>query len=139
MDWESGNPGGPKIEYFRSEIRIFRPKPRGGSCADLPRSSGIISSPENQHPTMFVNDFHKKKNHRLFKTFFLKNDPSGNHENTTFRASLEPEGPRDRACGKEREILCKIALMRALYDPMAPQLCHFHVPGKLRSFSSFCF
>ena len=46
------------------------------------------------------------------------------------RASLEPQGPRDRACGKEREILFRIALTRALYDQMAPQLCLFYVPGQ---------
>ena len=69
---------------------------------------------------------------------FLLIRPSKNHEKTTFRASLEPQGPRDRACGKEREILFRIALTRALYDEMAPQLCPLYVPGKL-SFSSLVF
>ena len=39
---------------------------------------------------------------------------------------------------KERQILPRIALTRALYDQMAPQLCPFYVPGKL-SFSSLVF
>ena len=57
MDRGSGTLGSPKIG-------IFGPKTRGGPCADLPRSSGIIFSPKNRHPTMFVNDVHicfKKK------------------------------------------------------------------------------
>ena len=121
----TGGPGPPG----RARFGIFGPKTRGGPCADLPRSSGIIFSPKNRHPTMFVNDFH----------IFFKKRVRQNHENQTFRVSLKPQGPRDRACGKEREILCRIALTRALYDQMAPQLCHFYVPGKLRSFSSsFC-
>ena len=36
---------------------------------------------------------------------------------------------------QERQILFRIALTRALYDQMAPQLCPFYVPGKF-SFSS---
>ena len=40
---------------------------------------------------------------------------------------------------QERQILFRIALTRALYDQMAPQLCPFYVPGKLRSFSSLVF
>ena len=39
---------------------------------------------------------------------------------------------------QERQILFRIALPRALYDQMAPQLCPFYVPGKL-SFSSLVF
>ena len=115
---ESGRPGGAKIV-------IFGPKPCGGPCADLPRSSGIILSPKSRHPTMFVNEFHI-----CFKK--IKNT----HGNQTFLAPLKPQGPRDRACGKEREILFRIALTRALYDQMAPQLYPFYVPGKLGSFSS---
>ena len=71
-----------------------------------------------------------------FQFVLFENSPLENHETTTFRASLELRGPRDCACGKEREILFRIALTRALYDQMAPQLCHFYVPRKLRSFSS---
>ena len=58
---------------------------------------------------------------------------------STFRASHKPQGRPDRACVKERKILFRIALTRALYDQMAPQLCPFYFPGKPRSFSSFCF
>ena len=78
-----------------------------------------------------------QKYQKFFNFVFLKISPSENHENTTFRAFLETEGPRDRACGKERKILFRIALTRALYDQMAPQLYRFYVPGKLRSFSRF--
>ena len=39
---------------------------------------------------------------------------------------------------QERQILFRIALTRALYDQMAPQLCPFYVPGKL-SFSFLVF
>ena len=57
---------------------------------------------------------------------------------TTFRAFLETKGPRDPPWMQERQILFRIALTRALYDQMAPQLCPFYVPGKL-SFSSLVF
>ena len=45
-----------------------------------------------------------------------------------FRASLQPQGPREPPCVKERTILFRVALTRALYEQMAPQLCPFHVP-----------
>ena len=61
--------------------------------------------------------------------------PRTKHEKTIFQTSLEPQGPRDLPRVKEREILFRIALTRALYDRMAPQLCPLDVPGKL-SFSS---
>ena len=64
--------------------------------------------------------------------------PPENHEKTTFRAFLETKGPRDPPWVQERQILFRIALTRALYDQMAPQLCPFYVPGKL-SFSSLVF
>ena len=110
--WTRG-PGPPG----RPTIGIFGPKTRGGPCADLPRSSGIIFSPKNRHPTMFVNDFH---------TFHKTNQ--NNHENRTFRASVEPQGPRDLPCVKERKNIFRIALTRALYDQMTPQLYQFYVP-----------
>ena len=56
--------------------------------------------------------------------------PLENHEKTTFRAFLETKGPRDRPWVQERQILFRIALTRALYDQMAPQLCLFYVPGQ---------
>ena len=49
------------------------------------------------------------------------------NEKTTFRASFEPQGPSDRACVKEREILFQIALTGVMYDQMAPQLCRMYV------------
>ena len=71
------------------------------------------------------------KNLRSFSSFFLlKNDPPENHEKTTFRAFLETKGPRDPPWMQERQILFRIALTRALYDQMAPQLCLFYVPGQ---------
>ena len=63
--------------------------------------------------------------------------PSTTHEKTCLQASLKPQGPRDRACGKEREIRCRIALTRALYDQMAPQLYPFYVPGNSEVFDFF--
>ena len=81
--------------------------------------------------------FRRFSNTEVSQVVVLKISPLKNHEKTTFRASLKPQGPRDRACGKERGILCRIALTRPLHDQMAPQLCNFYVPRKLRSFSSF--
>ena len=69
---------------------------------------------------------------------FLEKYFSENHENRTFRASLEPWGPRDPPYVQERQILLRIALTRALYDQTAPQLCPFYVPEKL-SFSCLVF
>ena len=54
--------------------------------------------------------------------------PPENHEKTIFRAFLETKGPRDPPWVQERQILFRIALTRALYDQMAPQLCLFYVP-----------
>ena len=63
-----------------------------------------------------------------------------NHENHTFRASLEPQGPRDPPCVKERKLLFRIALTRALYDQMAPQLCPFYIlEKKTQKFLTLCF
>ena len=60
---------------------------------------------------------------------FSKHDPQTNHEKTTFRAFHESKRPRDPPWVQERQILFRIALTRALYDQMAPQLCLFYVPG----------
>ena len=113
-------------------------KPAGDlapTCPDhLVSSSALKTEIQPCSLTIFM-DFYGNKYSEVSQVFFLNK----NHENTTFRASLKPQGPRDRACGKERKILFRIALTRALYDQMAPQLCPFYVPGKLRSFSSFCF
>ena len=100
----------------------------GDPSDDLGRSFGIIFSSKFQHPTIFVNHFHI-----FLQTYFFKK-----HENRTFRASLEPWGPRDPPYVQERQILFRIALTRALYDQTAPQLCPFYVPEKL-SFSSLVF
>ena len=81
------------------------------------------------HGGLRIKDFRSDKipeNLRfVFIIVFCKISPSGNHENTTFQQFLETEGPRDRACGKERNNLFRIALTRALYGQMAPQLCLF--------------
>ena len=60
-DQGSGIPGSPNI-------RIFEPETRGGPCADLPWSYGIIFSPKFQHPTILVNHFHIC----LYLVFFKK-------------------------------------------------------------------
>ena len=77
---------------------------------------------------MLVNHFH---------VFFCFEGPK-KHENRTFRASLEPWGPRDPPYVQERQILFRIALTRALYDQTAPQLGPFYVAEK-HSFSSLVF
>ena len=66
----------------------------------------------------------------VHQVFFTKLRHLENHEKTCFRASLEPQGSRDPPCVKERKILFRIALTRALYDQMAPQLCPCYVPQK---------
>ena len=60
--------------------------------------------------------------------FLFENCLSTNDEKTFLWASLEPQGPRDPPCVKERTLLFRIALRRVLYDQMAPQLCPFYVP-----------
>ena len=122
----TGGPGPPGS----SKIGIFGPKTPGDPSDDLGRSFGIIFSSKFQHPTMLVHHFH----------VFLENDFSENHENRTFRASLEPQAPRDPPYVQERQILfrTRIALTRALYDQTAPQLCPFYFPEK-PSFSCLVF
>ena len=56
--------------------------------------------------------------------------PRENDEKTFFRAFLETKGPRDPPWVQERQILFRIALTRALYDQMAPQLYQFYIPGQ---------
>ena len=74
------------------------------------------------------------------QVLFLKNeppenhDPPENHEKPNFRAVLEPWGPRDLPWIQERKILFRIALTRALYDQMAPQLCHFYISATVDFF-----
>merc|ERR1739841_200426 len=70
---------------------------------------------------MFVNHFH----------IFFKKQIKTNHENQTFRASLQSQGPRDLPSMKERKFSYKMHGSRAPYDQMAPQLCQFYVPGQL--------
>ena len=62
--------------------------------------------------------------------FFFEKCLLDNHEKTTVRAFLETKGPRDAPWMRERQILFRIALTRALYDRMAPQLCLFYVLGQ---------
>ena len=105
------------------ESGIFGPKPCGGPCADLPRSFGIILSPQSRNPTMLVNHFHEQRSQNS-KTKF-----NNKYENKTVRASLENQGPRDRVCVKEREKFYRSHRSRGLYDQMAPQLYQCYVPG----------
>ena len=99
---------------------IFWPESPGGPSDDLGRSFGIILSPKFQNPTIFVNHFH----------ICFKKKSKKNHENQTFRESLESQGPRDLPSMKERKISYKMHGSRAPYDQMAPQLCLFYVPGQ---------
>ena len=116
-----------KMWVFHWNCGICWPESPRDPSDDLGRSFGIIFSSKFQHPTIFVNHFHD-----------LKKKGPKKHETPTFRASLEPWGPRDPPYVQERQILFRIALTRALYDQTAPQLCPFYVPGKL-SFSSLVF
>ena len=75
-----------------------------------------------------------QKYQKFLKFCFSKNDPPENHENTTFQTFLEPWGSRDRPWIQERKILFRIALTRALYDQMAPQLCHFYISATVDFF-----
>ena len=114
-------------------------KPAGDLAPTCPDHLVSSSALKNEIQPCSLPIFMGKKTQKFLKCFFLKISPLNNHEKMTFRASLTPQGPRDRACGKEREILYRIGLTRALYDQLAPQLCPFYVPGKLRSFSSCLF
>ena len=76
----------------------------------------------------------------------IKNIPNGSydfqqgdqrHQKTFFWASLEPHGPRDAPCVKERKVMFRKALTRVLYDQTAPQLCPFYVPEKTQKFLKF--
>ena len=80
-----------------------------------------------------------KRNLRSCSSFFLKNVPPENHEKTTFRAFLETEGPRDLPCVKERNVLFRIALTRALYDQMIPSYATFTFQDHSEVSQSFCF
>ena len=53
-------------------------------------------------------------------------------KNHFLTAPLKTPGP-GHACVKEHEILCLIALTRALYDQMVPQICHLYVSIKNKS------
>ena len=113
---------------FHCFFRICWPTSPADPSDDLGRSFGITFSSKFQHPTMLST---------IFMFLFVFQGPR-KHENRTFRASLEPWGPRDPPWMQERQILFRIALTRALYDQTAPQLCPFYVPEKL-SFSCLVF
>ena len=85
--------------------------------------------PPGNHLKMILRGSEQNKNLRSFQVFFSERDPPENRVNMTVRTCLEPWGPRDRPWIQERKILFRIALTRALYDQMAPQLCPFYVPG----------
>ena len=87
----------------------------------------LLTSRKNNFPMVRTTN-----NLGSFSSFLLfEKCPPENHENTTFRAVLEPWGPRDRPWIQEHKILFRIALTRALYDQTARQLSAFYVPGKL--------
>ena len=52
------------------------------------------------------------------------------YKNPPLTNPLENPDPWDHAQTIEREILFRIALTRALYDQMAPQLCLFYISAK---------
>ena len=65
---------------------------------------------------------------RSLNHFFADVCPPEKHENPPQTDPLENLSPWDHAQVIERKILFRIALTRALYDQMAPQLCPFYVP-----------
>ena len=133
MDRGFGTPGGDTNQWFL--VRNFEKKNmRSFSSFFFGENWTLRTSCKNDFPMV------RGEQNNLRSLFFFSwfSRPSKNHENTLFRASLEPQGPRDPPCVKERNIFFRIALTRALYDQMAPQLCPLFVPAKkLRSFSSF--
>ena len=62
-------------------------------------------------------------NQFLFVRFFV--DRANSIKTLIVSKSLQETNPWDHALVKERNALFQIALTRALYDQMAPQLCHF--------------
>ena len=70
----------------------------------------------------------KNTSQKCFKFLFMKMTHREIMKTRLFGQSLEPWDPRDRTWIQERKILFRIALTRALYDQMAPQLCYFYVP-----------
>ena len=114
MDRESVTPGEPNIEKKGPKSGFSVRKPAGDLAPTCP--DHLVSLPARKNDiqpsslTIFILFSNKKTKQK--------------HENQAFRASLKPQGPRDLPCVKEREIKFRIALTRALYDQMAPQLCY---------------
>ena len=80
-----------------------------------------VLGPQEIMQEQFCGGQGRTHNLRSFSSFFLCIfRPSENHEKTFFRASLEPQGPRDPPCVKERTNQFRIALTRALYDQIRP-------------------
>ena len=79
---------------FSAIFGMFWPASSRGPSDDLGRSFGIILQP--QIP---------KSNHvgQPFSYLFCKKRSKTNHENQTFRESLESQGPRDLPSMKERK------------------------------------
>ena len=114
---------GPAGSSYASLRRLlFGPQPFVSKSFDKNvkiRDGPGVRDPQGDQKSMISGPTIREKM-RSFSSCFLKTSPLTNHETTTFRASLKPQGPRDRACGKEHEILCRIALTRALYDQIRP-------------------
>ena len=108
---------GPKIEKIWEVSQVIF----GGNVA-------LEKSSKNNFPVVWVINF------RSLSSFFFEKWLPENHENTTFQTFLEPWGPRDRPWIQERKILFRIALTRALYDQMAPQLCRFYISATVDFF-----
>ena len=99
--------------------------------------SWCFQTTQNKSCKQYFSDDQGKQTSQMSFIFSWIVRPSTTYEKLFFRASLEPQGPRDPPFVKERKILFRIALTRALYDQMAPQLCPFYVPENNLKFFKF--
>ena len=115
----SGNP--PKI--------IFRWS--GSNISEVSQVVFLRFGPSWNHLEMIVRWSGHKKNLRSFSSFvFVKCPPPRKSWKNDFSGISWNQGPSGPPWMQERQILFRIALTRALYDRMAPQLCLFYVPGQ---------
>ena len=82
----------------------------------------------------FQNKIKNKSKQEVRQTSKTKSNKTWNNDFSGIPWKL---GPLDHVCVKEHEKLYRSHRSRGLYDQMAPQLCHFYVPGK-PSRKTFC-
>ena len=127
MDREFGTPGGTDNQWF--PVRKFEK-----TSEAFPKFCWWEIGSSGNHAKMIFRWSGQNTISEVYFYFFFCQMTPGNHENTTFQTFLEPWGPRDPPWMQERKILFRIALTRALYDQMAPQLCHFYISATVDFF-----